>query len=75
MEKKVDPWVEFSDAAPTDCPPGLRNLLDVDELVIKQQIELLEVFTGFETANKYKVSTFSCEFQNICHGAPSIAVF
>ena len=27
----------------------------VDQLIIKQQVEILEAFTGFETANKYKV--------------------
>ena len=27
----------------------------VDQLIIKQQVELLEAFTGFETQNKYKV--------------------
>ena len=33
----------------------LEYLLHVDQLLVKQQIELLEAFTGFETANKYKV--------------------
>ena len=41
--------------APPNCPPGLEYLLQVDQLVIKQQIEFFEAFTGFETANKYKV--------------------
>jgi len=27
----------------------------VDQLLIKQQVELLEAFTGFETNNKYKI--------------------
>ena len=27
----------------------------LDQLVVKQQVEVLEVLTGFETANKYKV--------------------
>jgi len=27
----------------------------VDQLLIKQKVEILEAFTGFETANKYKV--------------------
>jgi len=27
----------------------------VDQLLVKQKVELLEAFTGFETANKYKV--------------------
>lgn len=43
--------------APTvaNCPPGLEYLTQVDQLLVKQQVELLEAFTGFETANKYKV--------------------
>jgi len=36
-------------------PPGLEYLAMVDQLIIKQQVELLEAFTGFETQNKYKV--------------------
>jgi len=40
---------------PDDCPPGLQYLAMVDQLIVKQQVELLEAFTGFETANKYKV--------------------
>ena len=41
--------------APPNCPPGLEYLLQVDKLLVKQQIEFFEAFTGFETANKYKV--------------------
>jgi len=41
--------------APPGCPPGLQYLAMVDQLLVKQQVELLEAFTGFETANKYKV--------------------
>ena len=40
---------------PSNCPPGLEYLLYVDQLLVKQQVELLEAFTGFETSNKYKV--------------------
>ena len=40
---------------PANCPPGLEYLLHVDKLLVKQQVELLEAFTGFETANRYKV--------------------
>lgn len=37
------------------CPPGLEYLTQVDQLIVKQKVELLEVMTGFETANKYDV--------------------
>lgn len=40
----------------TGVPPGLEYLTQVDQLLIKQQIELLEAFTGWETANKYKIT-------------------
>eukprot|EP00794_Sanderia_malayensis_P002857 gene2857-3303_t len=41
--------------APPGCPPGLEYLCQIDQLLVKQQVELLEAFTGFETNNKYKV--------------------
>ena len=40
---------------PPGCPPGLQYLTMVDQLLVKQKVEILEAFTGFETANKYKV--------------------
>ena len=39
----------------TGCPPGLQYLTMVDQLLIKQKVEILEAVTGFETANKYEV--------------------
>ena len=40
---------------PSNCPPGFEYLLQVDQFFVKQQTELLEAFTGFETGNKYNV--------------------
>ncbi|KAL2804493.1 phospholipid scramblase 1 isoform 2, partial [Daubentonia madagascariensis] len=40
---------------PLNCPPGLEYLSQIDQLLIHQQIELLEVLTGFETNNKYEI--------------------
>jgi len=40
---------------PPGCPPGLQYLTMVDQLLIKQKVEILEAMTGFETANKYEV--------------------
>ncbi|CAG0898781.1 unnamed protein product [Darwinula stevensoni] len=37
------------------CPPGLEYLSVVDHVIIQQKVELVEAFTGFETANKYSV--------------------
>ena len=56
MQTPVIQWVEPLAPLPdSDCPPGLEYLLLTDRLFIKQQIELLEAFTGFETANSYAV--------------------
>eukprot|EP00795_Rhopilema_esculentum_P017008 gene17008-8513_t len=41
--------------APIGCPPGLEYLTQIDQLLVKQKVELLEAFTGFETNNKYKI--------------------
>ncbi|XP_066266652.1 phospholipid scramblase 1-like [Branchiostoma lanceolatum] len=42
-------------SAPPGCPPGLEYMTQIDQLLVKQQVELLEAFTGFETNNKYKI--------------------
>ena len=31
---------------PEGCPPGLQYLTMVDQLIVKQQVEMLEAFTG-----------------------------
>jgi len=48
-------WMPMVAQAPPNCPPGLEYLTQIDQLIVKQKVELLEAFTGFETANKYKV--------------------
>ena len=40
---------------PSSVPQGLEYLYYVDRLYIKQQVELFEAFTEFETSNQYKV--------------------
>ncbi|CAG2177908.1 unnamed protein product [Oppiella nova] len=37
---------------PVNCPPELEYLLQVDQLIVKQKVEILETFTGFETNNQ-----------------------
>ncbi|KAK5877811.1 hypothetical protein CesoFtcFv8_025285 [Champsocephalus esox] len=37
------------------CPPGLEYLTQVDQLLIKQKVELAEALIGFESNNKYEI--------------------
>lgn len=36
-------------------PPGLEYLAQIDQLLVHQQVEIFELFSGFETCNKYQV--------------------
>ncbi|KAG8580880.1 hypothetical protein GDO81_007458 [Engystomops pustulosus] len=47
-------WMPAPPADP-NCPPGLEYLCQIDQLLVHQQVELLEAFTGFETNNKYEI--------------------
>ncbi|XP_070539282.1 phospholipid scramblase 2-like [Ptychodera flava] len=47
-------WMQ-APQAPANCPPGLEYLTQIDQLLVHQQVELLEAFTGFETNNKYGI--------------------
>jgi len=38
-----------------NIPPGLEYLSVLNQVLIKQKVEILEAFTGFETNNKYTV--------------------
>ncbi|XP_070561172.1 phospholipid scramblase 1-like isoform X2 [Ptychodera flava] len=38
------------------CPPGLEYLAQIDSLQVHQTMELFEVFTGWETRNRYVVN-------------------
>jgi uncharacterized protein YxjI len=45
---------------PLNCPPGLEYLTLIDQLIIKQKVEMMEAIAGvmgfgFETKNKYKI--------------------
>uniref|UniRef100_A0A1I8H9U7 Phospholipid scramblase n=1 Tax=Macrostomum lignano TaxID=282301 RepID=A0A1I8H9U7_9PLAT len=65
-------WMNKPAAFP-GCPPGLEYLTQVDQLLVHQQIELLEVFTNWETKNKYQVKNsmgqqvyFAAEESDVC---------
>ncbi|XP_034340476.1 phospholipid scramblase 1 [Arvicanthis niloticus] len=49
------PWMPAPPPPPLNCPPGLEYLTQIDQILVHQQIELLEVLTGFETNNKYEI--------------------
>jgi len=45
---------------PKDCPPGLEYLTMIDQIMIKQKVEMLEAVAGvmgygLETSNKYRI--------------------
>ncbi|XP_067644376.1 phospholipid scramblase 2 isoform X2 [Eurosta solidaginis] len=47
-------WMSIPQGIP-NCPRGLEYLTMVDQLLVKQKVELLEAFTGFETNNKFSI--------------------
>ncbi|KAI6649711.1 Phospholipid scramblase 2-like [Oopsacas minuta] len=38
-----------------NCPPGLEYLTQIDQILVHQQVELWEVVTAYQTANRYIV--------------------
>ena len=38
-----------------ETPPGLQVLADLNSIAVTQELELIEVVTGFETENKYDI--------------------
>ena len=40
---------------PDNCPPGLEYLTQINHLIVKQKVEMLEAIIGFETKNKYVI--------------------
>lgn len=51
---KLGGWMNIPHGIP-NCPPGLEFLTSIDSLFVKQKVELLEAFTGFETNNKFTI--------------------
>ncbi|KAL5291678.1 hypothetical protein ACFFRR_010840 [Megaselia abdita] len=47
-------WMSMPAGIP-NCPRGLEYLTTIDQLLVKQKVELLEAFTGFETNNKFSI--------------------
>jgi len=49
-------WEESQRAPSSDPEDGLKRLLQNDTLVVTRQLEMLNIFVGFEQTNKYVVS-------------------
>lgn len=45
-------WMQMPQGVP-NCPPGLEYLAVLDQVLVHQQVELFEAFTGIETKNKF----------------------
>uniref|UniRef100_A0A1A9W564 Phospholipid scramblase n=1 Tax=Glossina brevipalpis TaxID=37001 RepID=A0A1A9W564_9MUSC len=54
LEISVSDWMIMPAGIP-NCPRGLEYLTTVDQLLVKQKVELLEALTGFETNNKFSI--------------------
>ncbi|XP_059155850.1 phospholipid scramblase 2-like [Physella acuta] len=54
MPQANDPWM--ARVGPMAwCPPGLEYLTQLDQVIVKQDIEVLELLFGVETENSYKI--------------------
>ncbi|CAI6360842.1 unnamed protein product [Macrosiphum euphorbiae] len=51
----ADGWMPIPRAVPQNCPNGLQYLSTINQLLVKQQVELIEALIGFETNNKYTI--------------------
>lgn len=51
----VNIWMQPPSQAPLNCPPGLEYLTLVDQILVKQKVEVFEILTGCEMKNKYQV--------------------
>ncbi|XP_038076557.1 phospholipid scramblase 2-like isoform X1 [Patiria miniata] len=65
-------WMPAPQSIP-GCPPGLEYLTQIDQLLVHQQVELFEVFTNWETSNRYQVKNsvgqqiyFAHEESDVC---------
>ncbi|EDV39851.1 uncharacterized protein Dana_GF10228 [Drosophila ananassae] len=50
----ADNWMSIPVGMP-NCPQGLEYLTALDQLLVSQKIEKLELLTGFESKNRFKV--------------------
>lgn len=48
-------WMQPPTQPPPNCPQGLEYLTLIDQILVKQKVEVFELFTGCEMKNKYIV--------------------
>lgn len=48
-------WMPSPSAPVPNCPPGLEYLTMVDQLIVHELLNVAEVLTGFDMANKYEI--------------------
>ncbi|XP_060571306.1 uncharacterized protein LOC132729545 [Ruditapes philippinarum] len=48
-------WMPKPATGAPNCPQGLEYLTQIDQILIKQKIELMELFTNWEAKNKYRI--------------------
>ncbi|VVC45480.1 Hypothetical protein CINCED_3A000655 [Cinara cedri] len=51
----ADGWMPIPQIIPQNCPNGLQYLSTINQLLVKQELEVIEALLGFETNNKYKI--------------------
>lgn len=49
--------------ATAGCPPGLEYLTTLDRLYVEEQVDVVDLFLGFEQNNKYIIK--NCFGQNV----------
>ena len=48
-------WMPAVTARVPNCPPGLEYLTAVDQLIVHELLNIAEVLTGYDMANKYEI--------------------
>jgi hypothetical protein len=48
-------WMPLPSEPVANCPPGLEYLTMVDQLIVHELLNVAEVLSGFDMANKYEI--------------------
>ncbi|KAH8871345.1 Phospholipid scramblase 2 [Schistosoma japonicum] len=69
----LDMWMQRP--AVLNCPPGLEHLTQVDQLFIKQKVDVIETFVPFEVKNRYTCLDKSGQVVYKCYEGESSYIF